>query len=64
MELLFVFAMALWSNDNAEFIATSNEQLANDYQWKAITCRRVDPELPSITMRTPTGKDLVCFKLQ
>ena len=55
---------ALWFSNNAEFVSTVNEQVDNGYKWKSIECRQVNSELPAITIDTPTGKSLVCIKLE
>ena len=62
-----IFALGLlsvlWFSDNAEFVTTMSQQQADGHFWKAIQCREVDPNLPAITIDTPTGKSLVCHKL-
>jgi hypothetical protein len=61
---LLVLASALWFADNAEFVATVEEQLEEGFKWHAIECRDVNEELPAITINTPTGRKIVCHKLQ
>ena len=55
---------ALWSYDNAEYIATMNKQLEQGYSWKQIECRAPNEELPYIAIETPLGNKYVCNKLQ
>lgn len=59
---VFVFA-ALFAVDNAEFIATKNQQLAEGYRWQQIDCRAPNKELPNIKITTPIGNEYVCWKL-
>jgi|TARA_B100001057_G_C22806080_1_gene933489 hypothetical protein len=47
-----------------EFQRTVEAQLALGYKWKEIHCRQVTEDLPAITIDTPTGKKLVCNKLE
>lgn len=63
MAIGFFVVMALWANDNAEFLQTVELQRADGFTWQQIECREVDPKLPAITIDTPTGKSLVCAKL-
>ena len=64
MALLLLASVAGWFAANNEFVETVNEQTANGYSWNQIQCRQVTPGLPAITIDTPTGKQLVCHKLQ
>lgn len=61
--LVVVIAIA-WFAGNSDFVNTVNEQTANGYSWNKIECRQVTQGLPAITIDTPTGKQLVCHKLQ
>jgi len=54
---------ALWFTANAEFVKTTNEQKAQGFVWDRIDCRQRIEELPALTIDTPTGKSLVCYKL-
>ena len=63
MVYLTLFA-ALWSYDNAEYIATMNKQLAEGYSWNSIECRTPNEELPYIAIETPLGNKYVCNKLK
>ena len=54
---------ALWFTTNADFVKTYNEQKAQGYIWDRIECRQVIEGLPALTIDTPTGKSLVCYKL-
>ena len=63
MALGFFVVMALWATDNAEFLQTVELQRADGFTWQLIECREVNPQLPAITITTPTGKELVCNKL-
>ena len=55
--------MALWSVENKEFLETVDFQRADGFTWQLLDCREVNPQLPAITIDTPTGKSLVCAKL-
>lgn len=54
----------LFAVDNAEFIATSNQQLSEGYNWQKIECRAPNEDLPNIKITTPIGNDYVCWKLK
>ena len=63
--MLFLIAvLAAFSVDNAEFLKTVEAQRAEGYTWHEIECRQVTEGLPALTIDTPTGKQLVCHKLQ
>lgn len=62
--MLLVAVTIAWFGVNSDFINTVNEQTANGFSWNQIQCRQVTPGLPAITIDTPTGKQLVCHKLQ
>ena len=62
--LLAVAIMVAFFADNAEFIKTVEQQQAEGYTWQSINCRQVTQGLPALTIDTPTGKNLVCHKLQ
>ena len=64
MGILAVLVAGLWFADNSEFVATTSKQQAEGYRWHAIECRDVDPNLPAITINTPTGRRIVCHKLK
>ena len=64
MVLAVAVVTALWSADNAQFIKTMNEQIAEGLRWNQIECRDRNPELPAIVITTPTGRELVCNKLK
>ncbi len=64
MPLFFIAVAALWSADNADFINTSNKQLASGYEWYMIDCRAPDTSLPNIVITSPNDNKFVCFKLQ
>lgn len=63
MSLLFVLVTGLWFADNAEFVSTTEEQRKEGFRWHAIECRDRNPELPAIAITTPTGREIVCYKL-
>ncbi len=63
MPILLIAVAALWSTANADFIKSSNEQLANGYTWQKISCRAPDESLPNIHITTPINNKYVCFKL-
>lgn len=63
--MLFAVAiMVAFFADNSEFMKTVEQQRAEGYTWQSIDCRQVTPDLPALTIDTPTGKQLVCHKLQ
>ena len=64
MGIIAVLVAGLWFTDNAEFIKTSDQQRDEGFRWHSIECRDVNPELPAITINTPTGRKLVCHKLK
>jgi hypothetical protein len=64
MVFVLAFATALFAYDNKEFFDTVEVQRAEGFTWQQIECREVNPELPAITINTPTGKKLVCNKLE
>jgi len=64
MALLAVLVTGLWFADNAEFVSTTENQRAEGFRWHQIECRDVNPELPAITINTPTGRRIVCHKLK
>lgn len=61
--LLLVLVGGLFIADNSEFFQTVEKQRAEGYTWSQIECRQVERGLPAITIDTPTGKSLVCYKL-
>ena len=62
--MLLVAVTIAWFGANAEFLKTVEAQRAEGYTWHEIECRQVTEGLPAITIDTPTGKQLVCHKLQ
>ena len=63
MALVLALTAALFAYDNKEFLETVEAQRADGFTWQQIECREVNPQLPAITITTPTGKELVCNKL-
>ena len=63
MVLMLTTVFALWSCDNADYIATMNKQLAKGYNWQSIDCRAPDESVPYIAIESPNGKKYVCNKL-
>jgi|TARA_B100001093_G_scaffold441718_1_gene443025 hypothetical protein len=62
--IVFVFLTAtFFAIDNREFFETVAEQI-DTHDWYKIHCRQVIPELPALTIETPSGKQLVCNKLK
>ena len=55
--------LALWSWDNADYIATMNKQFEQGYSWTQIDCRAPDENVPYIAIESPNGKKWVCNKL-
>jgi len=61
--MIIVAVMAgLFAFDNKEFFNTVAAQIRT-HDWQQINCRQVDPELPALTIKTHTGKEIVCNKL-
>tara|TARA_R110000796_G_scaffold23508_5_gene67260 strand:- start:2360 stop:2554 length:195 start_codon:yes stop_codon:yes gene_type:complete len=61
--MIVVALMAgLFAISNKEFFDTVAEQI-HTHDWHQINCRQVDPELPALTIKTHTGKEIVCNKL-
>lgn len=63
MGIIIFAVVSLFHLDNREFFDTVAEQI-KDYDWHSVECREVDPNLPSLTIRTPNGKELICHKLK
>ena len=63
MVLGLMTVLALWSWDNADYIATMNKQLEQGFAWKSIDCRAPDESVPYIAIEPPDGKKYVCNKL-
>jgi len=61
--IILTLMAGLFAFDNKEFFDTVAEQVKT-HDWHQIKCRQVDPTLPAIAFTTPTGKELVCNKLQ
>ena len=61
---LLVLASSEWLAVSAKFVATVEEQREEGFRWHAIECRDVNEELLAITINTPTGRKIVCHKLQ
>ena len=49
---------------NAAYNEAVNRQLADGYRWVEIPCRPVNPDVPSVTIDTPNGLELVCNVLR
>lgn len=63
-----IFAVALitglFTYNNSEFFTVVEQQRSEGFGWNQIQCRQVTPGLPALTIDTPTGKQLVCHKLE
>lgn len=57
-----VLAVAFFTG-NSEFFKVVEQQRAQGYTWSDIDCRQVEVQ-PALTIDTPTGKNLVCYKLE
>lgn len=53
----------LFTYDNLEFFSVVKQQRSEGYTWSDIECRQVEVQ-PALTIDTPTGKKLVCYKLE
>ena len=60
--LALAIVMSVFSN-NADFIQTTNQQLADGYTWAKIECRDTTGDVPALTMATANGAERVCYKL-
>ena len=61
---MFAFLTAtFFAIDNREFFKTVAEQI-DTHNWHQINCRQVNPQLPALTIETPSGKQVVCNKLK
>ena len=54
--------VGLFAFDNKEFFDTVAVQI-DTHDWQQINCRQVNPELPALTIKTYSGKEIVCNKL-
>ena len=61
--MILVAFLMLFTIDNKEFFDTVEKQRADGYKWQSIECREADKKLPSITIKTHTGKEIICNKL-
>jgi hypothetical protein len=62
--IVLAFVSALWFAGNAEFVKTTEAQREEGFRWHQIECRDRNPDLPAIVISTPTGREIVCHKLQ
>ena len=61
--ILIVIMASVIAFDNKEFFDTVAEQI-HTHDWHSIDCRQVNPELPALTIKTYSGKKIVCNKLK
>ena len=61
--IVVAFMAGFFAIDNKEFFNTVAEQI-HTHDWHSIDCRQVDPELPALTIKTYSGKEIVCNKLK
>ncbi len=61
--ILVVIMASVIAFDNKEFFDTVAEQI-HTHDWHSIDCRQVNPELPALTIKTYSGKEVVCNKLK
>ena len=54
--------MSFFSADNAEFIETSNEQIAQGYKWTYVGKQEPTGD-PAITIKPENGNEFILFKL-
>ena len=64
MITVLLLTSVLFMHDNKEFFETVEQQRLEGYRWHSIHCRDADPTLPAIVINTPTGRKIVCHKLQ
>lgn len=60
--ILAILVTALWFNDNAEFVQTSNEQLAEGYRWVKVG-KSVPSETPALTIES-NGNEFIYYRLE
>lgn len=61
--IVVAFMAGLFAFENKEFFDTVAEQI-NTHDWHQINCRQVEPKLPALTIKTYSGKEIVCNKLE
>ncbi len=61
--ILIVIMASVIAFDNKEFFDTVAEQI-HTHDWHSIDCRQVNPELPALTIKTYSDKEIVCNKLK
>jgi len=60
-----ILVSALFFNDNAEFIAKANEQIAKGAEWKYVGLQSREPGTLAIPLvREDTGEESIIFKLK
>ena len=60
--ILGVLFVSFFSADNAEFIETSNEQIAQGYKWTYVGKQEPTGD-PTITVKPENGNEFILFKL-
>ena len=60
--VLILTVTTLWSIDNAEYIAALNKGRDEGKSFVKIDCRQPSGDEPYISIITPKGNELVCFK--
>ncbi len=62
MLVLVTVVSALWFADNSEFIKTSNEQIADGYEWNWVGVTKPSG-VPAITIKTDTN-EYILYRLE
>ena len=57
-----VLLVSLFSADNAEFIETSNEQIAQGYKWTYVGKQQPSGD-PAIPIKPENGNEYILFRL-
>ena len=60
--IALILLSALWFSDNAEFVKTVNEQLADGYKWKEVGKTEASGT-PAITLKTETN-EYIFYRLE
>ncbi len=60
--IMTVLLVSFFSADNAEFIETSNKQIAEGYTWTYVGMQTPSGD-PAITIKPENGNEYILFKL-
>ncbi len=60
--IMTVLLVSLFSVENAEFIETSNKQIAEGYSWTYVGMQTPSGD-PAITIKPENGNEFILFRL-